>query len=559
MSMKQIVVLAAATTLSIVSADTCSSVATSDKVDCGQVGSTQSTCEASGCCWSPDNSGGNVPWCFYKKGQNPSCPIAYTSKGAPFSDSEVATMRSFFLKNINIDGSGAVVAAPDYDTPGGSYYYHWERDGALSMGALLSTAASIDDVRTQMDAYVGWVSRVQQEIDPHGQSVLAEPKYMIPNGSVYAGGWCRPQNDGPGLRSKTLIEYAKVLMQEEKDDQANVTSSLKTRSSYTSADLWTLIQIDLDWQAANWQATGCDLWEEVRSDDFFWNRYTMRAALTIGSDFAKSQGDSARASSYAAAASKVTASLDAHYQDGYVQEASIRTKDAATICAFNGKITCVSFLQFYFSYHYYFYYSNGLFLKIFVISLLRVYLFIDGYLNDGVYGPTTKEVAGTVSTLNELFCDMFQINQDDTKNGIPGILYGRYEGDSYAGGNPWILLSSALAEVLYRGASEMLTMSTENLNSEDMAAWAKVLDIHYNGDAAEEISPQAMATAFAGAGDGVLTRIYHHVSGDNGFHLTEQISRSTGKTMAAHDLTWSYAATLKAIHARSTYVAALKK
>jgi glucoamylase len=180
-------------------------------------------------------------------------------------------------------------------------------------------------------------------------------------------------------------------------------------------------------------------------------------------------------------------------------------------------------------------------------------------LNDGVYGPTTKEVAGTVSTLNELFCDMFQINQDDTKNGIPGILYGRYEGDSYAGGNPWILLSSALAEVLYRGASEMLTMSTENLNSEDMAAWAKVLDIHYNGDAAEEISPQAMATAFAGAGDGVLTRIYHHVSGDNGFHLTEQISRSTGKTMAAHDLTWSYAATLKAIHARSTYVAALKK
>jgi len=96
--MKQIVVLAAATTLSIVSADTCSSVATSDKVDCGQVGSTQSTCEASGCCWSPDNSGGNVPWCFYKKGQNPSCPIAYTSKDAPFSDSEVATMRSFFFE-----------------------------------------------------------------------------------------------------------------------------------------------------------------------------------------------------------------------------------------------------------------------------------------------------------------------------------------------------------------------------------------------------------------------------------------------------------------------------
>ena len=124
-------------------------------------------------------------------------------------------------------------------------YYHWERDGALSTGALLKTASSVDDVRTQMDAYVGWVSRVQQETDPHGQSVLAEPKYMIPNGTVYAGGWCRPQNDGPGLRSGTLIAYASALAQEELQGK-NLTM---TGGKYTSADLWKYIQIDLDWQA----------------------------------------------------------------------------------------------------------------------------------------------------------------------------------------------------------------------------------------------------------------------------------------------------------------------
>jgi len=45
-------------------------------------------------------------------------------------------MRSYFLKNININGSGGIVAAPDYETPGGSYYYHWMRDGALTMRAL---------------------------------------------------------------------------------------------------------------------------------------------------------------------------------------------------------------------------------------------------------------------------------------------------------------------------------------------------------------------------------------------------------------------------------------
>ena len=39
----------------------------------------------------------------------------------------------YFLKNVNIEGDGGVVAAPDTKTPGGSYYYHWMRDAALTM------------------------------------------------------------------------------------------------------------------------------------------------------------------------------------------------------------------------------------------------------------------------------------------------------------------------------------------------------------------------------------------------------------------------------------------
>ena len=117
--------------------------------------------------------------------------------------------------------------------------------------------STFGDVQKQLESYAGWVAKVQNEQDPFGQSVLAEPKYFIPNATVYSGGWCRPQNDGPGLRSRTLIMYAEAL------EQANQKSS---------QDLWKLIQTDLDWQAANWQAQGCDLWEEIRSDDFFWNR-----------------------------------------------------------------------------------------------------------------------------------------------------------------------------------------------------------------------------------------------------------------------------------------------
>jgi len=470
-------------------------VGDNDKVDCGHVGTDQGQCEQQGCCWHPENSNG-APWCYHKKGDITTCPLAYESKDAPFSDDEVSTMRKFFLANINIDGSGAVVAAPDYNTPGGSYYYHWERDGALSMGALLKTAGSIDEVKTQMEAYTNWVAKVQVASDPHGESVLTEPKYFIPNGTVYTGAWCRPQNDGPGLRATTLIAWADALK------AANATTSTN------GPDLWSLIHTDLDWAADNWQSNGCDLWEEIRSTDFFWNRFTIRAALTKGAAFAQAQGDSDRSNKYAAAAKAVGDTLEGHYDSGFVFESSSRKKDAAVICAFN-----------------------------------------DGYLGDGVFSASSKEVAGTISTLNTLFCNSFAVNQADTKAGVPGILYGRYEGDNYAGGNPWILLTAALAELLYRGAAEVQT--TAAMDTAAYSTWAPVLGL----DAAQ-FDATTTAKAMAGAADGVLVRLRTHVKA-GGFHLNEQIDRNSGNPMAAKDLTWSYATMLKAVHARKQYYASL--
>jgi len=399
-------------------------------------------------------------------------------------------MRRFFLANINIQGSGAIVAAPDYNTPGGSYYYHWERDGALSMRALLTTASSVDEVKPQFEAYVGWVSKVQNEADPHGQPVLTEPKYFIPNGSVYSGPWCRPQNDGPGLRATTLIDWANAV-------------KASNSSTSSNADLWTLIHTDLDWVEANWQQEGCDLWEEIRSDDFFWNRFTIRAALSKGAAFAKVQGDNTRAGKYSEAAAAVAGTLNAHYDQGFIYESTSRRKDAAVICALN-----------------------------------------DGYLNDGVFSPSSKEAAGTVQTLNALFCSSYAINQADTKAGIPGILYGRYEGDNYAGGNPWILLTAALAQLLFRGATELSTGSV--MDSAAYAVWGPLLGLGNDYDS------KTTAQAMAGAGDGVLTRLRTHVK-DGGFHLNEQIDRNSGHPMAAKDLTWSYATVLKAVHSRQQY------
>jgi len=39
-----------------------------------------------------------------------------------------------------------------------------------------------------------------QEADPNGIDIRTEPKFNLPNGDVFTDPWCRPQNDGPGLR-----------------------------------------------------------------------------------------------------------------------------------------------------------------------------------------------------------------------------------------------------------------------------------------------------------------------------------------------------------------------
>jgi glucoamylase len=67
----------------------------------------------------------------------------------------------------------------------------------------------------------------------------------------------------------------------------------------------------------------------------------------------------------------------------------------------------------------------------------------------GMFAPTDPKVLKTIDFFNDQFCHTYTINKLDNDKGIPGVLYGRYEGDIYAGGNPWQLLSSALAELFY--------------------------------------------------------------------------------------------------------------
>lgn len=80
-----------------------------------------------------------------------------------------------------------------------------------------------------------------------------------------------------------------------------------------------------------------------------------------------------------------------------------------------------------------------------------------------------------------MFCLLYPINGYDTQNNVPGVLYGRYPGDVYMGGNPWILTTAYLAANYYNAANEILRGAKE-VNQEEMKSWGRHLTLKDNSD-----------------------------------------------------------------------------
>lgn len=182
----------------------------------------------------------------------------------------------------------------------------------------------------------------------------------------------------------------------------------KGQDSYVKDSLVPLIKNDLEWIHTNWSSNGCDLWEEVRSSDFFWNRMSYVYAMNTASKFFTKVGDSSSASKCDSTLSAVKATLEGHWTGTFMTESSNREKDTATVHAFS------SF---------------------------------------EAYPITDEKIAKTIQTLAFTFCAEYPLNQKDNDNGIAGMLFGRYPGDSYAGGNPWQLLTAVVAKTFYQGAT----------------------------------------------------------------------------------------------------------
>ena len=71
-----------------------------------------------------------------------------------------------------------------------------------------------------------------------------------------------------------LSKWGNILLQNGQSDAAKST-------------VWPLIKFDMEWVLANWDQNGCDLWEEVRSDNFYFNRYLFHARWVITDEMHK--------------------------------------------------------------------------------------------------------------------------------------------------------------------------------------------------------------------------------------------------------------------------------
>jgi len=469
-------------------------VANSDKLDCGFSGTNQQQCESDGCCWQPvtrneSSMARDTPWCYFTSDHpNPcSANLNLNADGPGFTQEYYDIMYNNYAANLNIEGSGAVVAAPDQNTPGGSYYYHWMRDAGLSIKAWLDINDNdYNKVRTVLEGYNSWVQKVQHKTDPNDIDVRIEPKFEIPSGEPYTGGWCRPQTDGPALRAMALSKWGMLVKQQGGD--TNV--------------VWEAVSYDMAWVTENWRQNGCDLWEEVRSEDFYFNRMAYIYSLNIAADFADQIGQSG--ANFRSVAEEIKGETMGHWKDGFLYESTNRPYDGAVIHS---------------------------------IATFGEYLF----------PPESQESASTISVIMKTFCQEYPINQDELAAGLPGILIGRYPGDSYAGGNPWQLLTAVLGELFYLGGQatykQVKSVGDSTLNYEENKAWMDLLQL------SEGASATQLAAAQVAAGDAVMQALWRHVQ-DAGGRIDEQIDKFNGAQVSAEGLTWSYANILHALHTR---------
>lgn len=171
-----------------------------------------------------------------------------------------------------------------------------------------------------------------------------------------------------------------------------------------------------------------------------------------------------------------------------------------------------------------------------------------------VYGAVSVTDTKVLATAAQLLThcadpaspDVYPINLADAALGR-GPLVGRYPSDLYDGGSnslgdhPWALCTANFAELYFALASEIEQSGAVPLDDLSAPFFAQV---HVTAD-----TPLADATAaLRSAGEAMLQAVVYH---SDHLELSEQFDGVSGYERSVRNLTWSYAAFLSAVRART--------
>lgn len=316
----------------------------------------------------------------------------------------------YFLKQLmkNFDASGkyhTIIASPSKNDP--DYYYEWVRDSGIIINYI------IDLLNNNVIPYEFFDKLLINYVNNHlhFQSIcihenhlideidinLGEPKFNI-DGSPFVGSWGRPQNDGPALRSLGMIKLANYLMKNFEKSENYIKKKLYD-CKYPITH--TIIKRDLEYICNVYNNPCFDLWEEIYGKHFY-TLMVQKKALELGSELAIKLGDYGAGEYYLHISKLIGKKLKDFYKDGkIISSIDITNQNYKT--------------------------------RKYDISILLAFLHTNTNFNN--------ELIETVIDMIEGFKEEYEINKNSDV-----ILVGRYFGDEYYGGNPWVLTSASLSK-----------------------------------------------------------------------------------------------------------------
>ncbi|GMM34854.1 glucan 1,4-alpha-glucosidase [Saccharomycopsis crataegensis] len=438
---------------------------------------------------------------------------------------------------------GVVVAATSIKDP--NYNYQWIRDAAITIDTLITHLNDIGfanhSIARTIENYISNSYLVQRATNPSGgfnSGGLGEPKFNIDN-TPFTADWGRPQNDGPALRSITIMNYLNLVKKYNNDTLLSISDGNVYYNS--TKDIYTnIIKPDLTYIIQHWNTRGFDLWEEINGVHFFTSLSQFKA-LKKGLIMAK------------------------HFKDyKFMEKLNAITIRIQNFIWFDSGFIDKDFHRIYENPN--FDHKYGLDIATIIASLS-----CHAYSNDlddnlGFEIPFDVDDSYVLNSIYGFIKDQnrrYSVNHDEDKLGIS---LGRYPNDVYDGvgtslGNPWFLSNAYASLFIYRKLfkllhyEEDLVISNKNFEfyndyiydlsniSEDYTKFDFVV-INYRSS-----EFNMMVNNLFSFGDSFLKVVFAHITEDG--ELSEQFNRDTGFSQGAQNLTWSYSSVWNALRERS--------